>query len=201
MLDAAVDCYKILGQIAYLDGDPPVPLMHLTMAGLNIGEEAGESANLASIMVNVGTLLDVAGAHRWGDWYSERAIAMAESAGTDAAGAYVHNINALMQGQRGRWDAALAANERALRLLDAVGDDSLAADVWLTRSLINICAGAFDAASGCWPNVVAIADRRENERMRCWGWLDAAQTLLGGDDLAGAAAALGRGRADPVRPA
>jgi class 3 adenylate cyclase/tetratricopeptide (TPR) repeat protein len=189
VLDAAVDCYKILGQIAYLDGDPPAPLMQLTMAGLNIGEESGESANLASIMVNVGTLLDVAGAHRWGDWYSERAIAMAASAGTDAAGAYVHNINALMQGQRGRWDAALAANDRALQLLDAVGDDSLAADVWLTRSLINICAGAFDAAAGCWPNVVAIADRRENERMRCWGWLDAGQTLLGADDLDGAAAA------------
>ena len=41
VLDEVVDCYKILGQISYLNGESPAELVYVECASLNIGEEAG----------------------------------------------------------------------------------------------------------------------------------------------------------------
>jgi tetratricopeptide (TPR) repeat protein len=87
VLEQAADCYKILGQIYYLDGEPPPRLAYLTVRGLNLGEEAGPSADLARMLVNMSVLTGLLGFKSWGDWYGRRAIAMAQQEGQYAGNA------------------------------------------------------------------------------------------------------------------
>lgn len=61
VLDEAVATYKILGQIAYLDGEPLPNLLYSTIAGLNLGEEAGPSPHLARMLIHTATVASILG--------------------------------------------------------------------------------------------------------------------------------------------
>lgn len=189
-LDECVDCYRALGQIYYLDGEPAQRVAYVTMRGLNVGEEAGPSPALARILSNTGTLMGFMGRPKWADWYAHRAIEMAEREGQYAAAAYVWSINSLMQAQRGDWTRARAANAEALRRLQELGDYSVEAEVWVIRATINICEGDFVAAPDAWSHARALAERNANTQILCWSLLDEVDTALGRDDVAGAARAL-----------
>ena len=198
VLDEAVACYKILGQIGYLDGDPTVNLVYSTFAGLNIGEEAGPSPHLARMLIHAATVCSLVGLARPADRYARRAIAMTEQGGQREAGAYVWSIQALIAAMRGRWEDAAHANDRALEGIREVGDFNLEAEVWQTRSAIRICEGRYADAEPAWRKTRDLAGRNDNPQVLCWSLLDEVETRVGRDQIDGAAAALERALAVPT---
>ncbi|HEY1828337.1 MAG TPA: AAA family ATPase, partial [Acidimicrobiales bacterium] len=141
LINEAVDCYRVLGQIYFLDGEPPTKLIYLTMAGLNIGEEAGASIPLARILINAAVVTALANLNGLADRYALRALEMVEADGLGDASSYVWSINALLHANRGDFAKARESNDRALKQVFEVGDYNLEAEVWQTRGALEVCAG------------------------------------------------------------
>jgi class 3 adenylate cyclase/tetratricopeptide (TPR) repeat protein len=190
LLDEAVECYKTLVQISYLNGESPAELVYLQFAGLNVGEEAGSSPHLARALANAAALASIGNLRRLADRYSDRAVRMADHEGQSEALAYVWNIHGLMQAQRGRWRRGIAANDRALELFGEIGDYNLEAELWQTRSALHLCAGDFRGAEACWTRTRELAARNSNPQLECWSLLDEVQSQVGRGATDAAAKAL-----------
>jgi class 3 adenylate cyclase/tetratricopeptide (TPR) repeat protein len=197
-LIAAADCYRILGQIYYLDGEPAERLTYPTVRGLNVAEEAGPSPELARLLENIAVVAGLLGRSRWAAWYADEAVRMAEQEGQYAAGAYVWHIRAIGEAQMARWAAARAANDAALERIRKLGDYNLEAEAWVVRATITLCQGDYAAAPDAWSQARRLAERNGNAQIVCWSLLDEVETLLGRDDVAGAARVLETALAIPV---
>jgi class 3 adenylate cyclase/tetratricopeptide (TPR) repeat protein len=189
LLDEAVDCYKTLVQICYLNGESGAELFYLMLAGLNLGEEAGSSPQLARALVNAAATTSMLNLRRLADSYGARAIQMADREGQSEALAYVWNIHALMAAQRGQWRRGIDASNRALQVFGEIGDYNLEAELWQTRSALHICAGDFRGAEACWRRTRELAARNDNPQLETWSLLDEVETQVGrgATDLAAAA--------------
>ncbi len=199
-LDTAVDIYRTLGQIYYLDGDDMNRVTYVTLRGVNVGQRAGPSPALARVLANAGSMMGWLGLVRWSDAYLDAAVRMAGDGGQSGAEAYVWNITALTRAQRGAWVPALQANQRALDLVQKIGDHNLEAEVWIVRATVHDCAGDVRALAGDWPRARELALQRRNPQILCWSYLDECDALLGGDDTDGAARALELALATPTAP-
>jgi class 3 adenylate cyclase len=189
LLDEAVECYKILGQAYYLEGETPLKLLYLTVTGLNVGEAAGPSAALARVVINASTLSYLVGLPSQGEWYGRRAIEMADREGLSAM-AYVWHIHALALAQNGSWAASRSANDRALAHIHELGDFGLEGEAWSVRTSVAVCEGDFSVAATGWKRQRELAERNDNAQLRCWSLLDEADTHLGVGDTESAARAL-----------
>ena len=198
LIAEALGCYKIIGQIGYLGGEPTPTLIYGTLAGLNLGEEAGPSPDLARMLIHAATASSIIGLQAQADRYAARAIAMVDAGAQREASAYVWNVWAVIAAHRGQWTRAEAANTTALERLGEIGDFNLEAEVWQTRSAIYICSGAFGAAETAWRRHRELAERKGNAQNLCWSRLDEAETRVGRDEIAGAAAALEAALAIPT---
>jgi class 3 adenylate cyclase/tetratricopeptide (TPR) repeat protein len=198
LIDEALGCYKIIGQIGYLAGEPTTTLVYGTLAGLNLGEEAGPSPDLARMLIHAATASSIVGLQAQADRYAARAIAMVDAGAHREASAYVWNVWAVIAAHRGQWARAEAANATALERLGEVGDFNLEAEVWQTRSAIYICSGAFGAAETAWRRHRELAERKDNAQNLCWSRLDEAETQVGRDAVDEAAAALDAALAIPT---
>ena len=196
----ALGCYKILGQIGYLEGDPTPTLLYGTLAGLNLGEEGGPSPDLARMLIHAATASSIVGLQAQADRYAERAIAMVDAGAQREASAYVWNVWAVIHAHRGDWARAEKANATALERLGEVGDFNLEAEVWQMRAAICICSGAFGAAESAWSRHRELAERKRNPQNLCWSLLDEAETRVGRDEVDAAAAALDAALAIPTAP-
>lgn len=197
-LDTAVDIYRTLGQIYYLDGDAMNRVTYVTLRGVNVGQRAGPSPALARVLANAGSMMGWLGLDRWSDAYLGAAARMAGDGGQRGAEAYVWNITALTRAQRGTWGAALAANQRALELVQQIGDHNLEAEVWIVRGTVHDCAGDYAALAQDWPRARELALARRNPQVLCWSHLDECDALLGAGDDDGAARALDQALATPT---
>lgn len=189
-LDQAVDAYKVLCQINYLTGQSSDELVYLVLAGLNIGEEAGPSPELARELATVAGVVSLVGLSSLADRYVARAVQLAEREGHSEALAYVWNLAALVEAQRGNWRAAIAANDRALELFGEVGDYNLEAELWQTRSALYLCCGDFRGAHICWTRTRELGARNTNPQVESWSLLDQVQSDLGRGAVEAAGAAL-----------
>jgi class 3 adenylate cyclase/tetratricopeptide (TPR) repeat protein len=198
LIDEAVAAYKILGQIGYLDGEPVPSLLYSTIAGLNLGEEAGPSPHLARMLIHAATACSIVGLTRPADRYAARAVRMTDESGQTEAAAYVWSIQALIHAHRGSWELAKEANQRALDRIREVGDFNLEAEVWQTRSAVHICEGNFAAAESAWTHTRELSRRRHNPQVLCWSLLDEVETHLGRDELGLAATTLDAALAVPT---
>jgi class 3 adenylate cyclase/tetratricopeptide (TPR) repeat protein len=199
-ISEALGCYKILGQIGYLEGDPMPILLYGTFAGLNLGEEGGPSPDLARMLIHAATASSIVGLQTMSDRYAERAIAMVDAGAQREAGAYVWNVWAVIHAHRGDWARAEKANSTALERLGEVGDFNLEAEVWQMRSAIYICSGAFGSAESAWSRHRSLAERKRNAQNLCWSLLDEAETRIGRDETEAAARALDAALAIPTAP-
>jgi len=200
VLDEAVDCYKILSQISYLDGESVGELVYLMFAGLNLGEQAGASPELARALANAAGVASLVNFRAPADRYVARAVRLAENEGQSEALAYVWNVYALIEAQRGDWRSGIAASDRALELFGEVGDYNLEAELWQTRSALHICRGDFSGAEGCWTRTRELAARNGNPQLECWSLLDEVQTQLGRGAIKPAADALAAALAIETAP-
>jgi class 3 adenylate cyclase/tetratricopeptide (TPR) repeat protein len=198
LIDEAVATYKILGQIGYLDGEALPSLLYTTVAGLNLGEEAGPSPHLARMLIHAATASSIVGLTGPADRYAARAVRMTDESGQTEAAAYVWSIQALIHAHRGNWELAKEANQRALDRIREVGDFNLEAEVWQTRSAVHICEGNFAAAEKAWTHTRELSRRRHNPQVLCWSLLDEVETHLGRDDLELAARTLDAALAVPT---
>jgi class 3 adenylate cyclase/tetratricopeptide (TPR) repeat protein len=196
----ALGCYKILGQIGYLEGDPTELLLYGTLAGLNLGEEGGPSPDLARMLIHAATASSIVGLQTMADRYAERAIAMVDAGAQREASAYVWNVWAVIHAHRGDWARAEKANATALERLGEVGDFNLEAEVWQMRSAIYICSGAFGSAESAWSRHRTLAEGKRNPQNLCWSLLDEAETRVGRDEVELAAEALDAALAIPTAP-
>ena len=174
----AVEAVRKLVQISYLHATSTLELSYLIVAGLNLGEQAGPSAELAEALANASALAGVSGLTRLADAYARRAIRMAEEQEHSPAGAYVSNVVAIMHAGRGCWGKALVHNDRALELFGAVGDYNLESELWQTRSALQLCRGALPEAERAWTRTRELALRTGSPVNLCWSYLDEAQTEL-----------------------
>jgi len=200
-LDEVAEDYRTLGQIYYLDGEAASALVYVTLRGVNAGERAGPSPALARNLANMGTLCGFMGQPKWARWYGERAIEMAEQEGQVTAAAYVWNIVALMQAQAGRWAQAVQATTEALQRVQQVGDYNLETEVWVVRSTALMMSGDYLRAQDAWEHQLALAQRKGNLQLTCWGLLDQAETLLARERTEAAAEVLTRALAIATAPA
>jgi class 3 adenylate cyclase/tetratricopeptide (TPR) repeat protein len=190
VLDEAVDCYKTLVQISYLNGESAAELVYLQFAGINVGEEAGSSPALARALANAAGVTSLLNLRRLADRYAERAVRMADEEGQSEALSYVWNIHALIEAQRGDWRKGIKASDRALELFGEIGDYNLEAELWQTRSALHICRGDFRGAEACWRRTRELAERNANPQLEAWSLLDEVQTRLGRGETDPADAAL-----------
>lgn len=174
----AVDALRKLVQISYLHGTSTLELSYLIIAGLNLAEQAGPSAELAAALANASGLAGVCGLHRRADAHARRATRMAEEQEHSPAGAYVWNVISIMHAGRGLWGTALADNDRALELFGRVGDYNLESELWQTRSALQLCRGAMPEAEQAWTRTRELAHRTGSPVNLCWSLLDEAQTAL-----------------------
>jgi class 3 adenylate cyclase/tetratricopeptide (TPR) repeat protein len=179
LLDQAVEGYKTLVQICYLNGESGAELFYLMLAGLNLGEEAGSSPALARALANAATATSMLNLRRLADGYATRAIQMADREGQSEALAYVWNIHALMLAQRGQWRRGIEDSSRALQVFGEIGDYNLEAELWQTRSALHICAGDFRGAEMCWRRTRELAVRNRNPQLEAWSLLDEVETQVG----------------------
>jgi class 3 adenylate cyclase/tetratricopeptide (TPR) repeat protein len=200
LIAEALGSYKIIGQIGYLEGDPTPTLLYGTLAGLNLGEEAGPSPDLARMLIHAATASSIVGLQAQADRYAARAIAMVDAGAQREASAYVWNIWAVIAAHRGHWARAEAANTKAPARLDEVGDFNLEAEVWQMRSAIFICSGAFGRAESAWRRHRELAERKGNAQNLCWSLLDEAETRVGLDEIDAAARALDAALGIPTAP-
>jgi class 3 adenylate cyclase/tetratricopeptide (TPR) repeat protein len=198
LIAEALGCYKIMGQIGYLEGDPTADLLYGTLAGLNLGEEAGPSPDLARMLIHAATACSIVGLRTQADRYAARAIAMVEAGAQREASAYVWNVRAVIDAHRGHWARAEAASTRALECLSEIGDFNLEAEVWQMRAAIYICSGAFGSAESAWSRHRELAERKGNAQNLCWSLLDEAESRVGRDEVAAAARALDAALAIPT---
>ncbi len=198
LLDEALGCYRILGQIAYLDGEPTPNLLYSTLAGVNLGEEAGPSPHLARMLIHAAVVTSLMGLNAAADRYAARAIEMTDHGPHTEAGAYVWSIYALIWIQRGDFSRARHANQRALERIREVGDFNLEFEVWQTRSALNICSGNFGEAEAAWARTRDLAKRKGNPQGMCWSLLDEVETRVGRGEDSAAARALDAALAIPV---
>jgi len=196
----ALECYKILGQIGYLDGEPTANVLYGTLAGLNLGEEAGPSPHLARMLIHAAAACRIVGLGAQADRYAQRAIRMVDTGAHRDASAYVWNIWAVINAHRGDWTTAEDANRTALERLGEIGDFNLEAEVWQTRAAIYICSGRFDDAEAAWTRHRVLAERKGNAQNKCWSLLDEAEARIGRDEVAAAAVALEAALAIPTAP-
>jgi class 3 adenylate cyclase/tetratricopeptide (TPR) repeat protein len=197
-LGEAVDSYRILAQISYLDAEPASRLLYLTVTGLNLAELVGPSTQLACLLMSVGTVASLVGFHRRGNRYAAQALEMAQTEGIYDAGPFVWSIYAIKQAQVGQWQALAEANDRALKLVYEVADYNLEAEVWQTRAAAYLCQGDYDAAETAWRHTRQLAEQTGNPQMRCWSLLDEVETRLGQDRTAEAAEVLEEALAIPT---
>jgi class 3 adenylate cyclase/tetratricopeptide (TPR) repeat protein len=190
LLDEAVDCYKILGQINYLTGKSSGELCYLELAGLNLGEEAGPSPELSRALASVAGVISLLNLRSLADRYGARAVRVAELEAHSEALSYVWNVRSLIEAQRGDWPAAIAANDRALELFGEIGDYNLEGELWQTRSALHICRGDFRGAEICWTRTRELAAHDTNPQVESWSLLDEVQTELGRGATAAAGTAL-----------
>ena len=179
LLDQAVEGYKTLVQICYLNGESGAELFYLMLAGLNLGEEAGSSPALARALVNAATATSMLNLRRLADGYARRAVQMADREGQSEALAYVWNVHALMLAQRGQWRRAIEDSSRALQVFGEIGDYNLEAELWQPRSALHICAGDFRGAETCWRRTRELAARNRNPQLEAWSLLDEVETQIG----------------------
>jgi class 3 adenylate cyclase/tetratricopeptide (TPR) repeat protein len=179
LLDQAVEGYKTLVQICYLNGESGAELFYLMLAGLNLGEEAGSSPALARALANAATATSILNLRRLADGYAARAVQMADREGQSEALAYVWNVHALMMAQRGQWRRAIEDSSRALQVFGEIGDYNLEAELWQTRSALHICAGDFRGADACWRRTRELAARNRNPQLEAWSLLDEVETHVG----------------------
>ncbi len=194
----AVDALRKLVQISYLHGTSTLELSYLIIAGLNLAEQAGPSAELAAALANASGLAGVCGLHRRADVYAHRAAQMAEEQEHSPAAAYVWNVISIMHAGRGLWGTALADNDRALERFGAVGDYNLESELWQTRSALQLCRGALPAAEQAWTHTRELAERTGSPVNLCWSLLDEAQTELARGHIAGGVRALEAAVAIPI---
>jgi class 3 adenylate cyclase/tetratricopeptide (TPR) repeat protein len=198
-LDEATDCYRALGQIYYLAGEPAPRLAYLTVRGVNVGEAAGPSPALARVLANMGTLTSLLGFKTWSDWYGAHAATMAESEGQYAAGAYVWHIGALREITNGRIAPALEANAKALTRIQELGDFNLETEAWSVRAMILAtamdCREGPDAAARC----IARAQATGSTVLGCWAQLNLVDFALGQGEVAVARVTLDRALAIETR--
>lgn len=183
-LDEATDCYRALGQIYFLLGEPAPRLGYLTVRGVNVGESAGPSPSLARILANMGTLTSLLGFKPWSDWYGARAIAMAEREGQYAAAAYVWHIEAIRHMTNGRVVRALAANASAQSLITQLGDFNLEMEAWSVRAMVLTLSDDFENGAEAAQRCIALAREADDAPLGCWAQLNLVDCALGVGDIA-----------------
>jgi tetratricopeptide (TPR) repeat protein len=190
LLLEAVDAYKMLALIDYVGGESTQELLYLFLAAVNLGEEAGASPELASALATVAGVTSLFNLRSLTDRYVARARQLAEDEGQFQALAWVWNVQAVIEAQRGDWRRSVAASDRALELFGEIGDYNYEAEIWQTRAGIHICHGDFAGAEPCWTRTRELAARNSNAQLQGWSLLDEVQTQLGRGDTPAAGRAL-----------
>ena len=190
LLTAAVNCYKQLGQAYYIEGEPAPLMLYLTLSGLNLGEEAGDSAALARIMINAAVLYYVIGQGGRAEVFATRAIAMSAEPEHRNAQGYVWHMRALMLAQQGAWHDCRIASNKALKIAQNVGDYALESEVKLVRSAVARYSGDFIHAPAAWSQAREIATRIGDSRLKTLSLLDEVEHRLALGDITAAETAL-----------
>lgn len=178
LLDEAVQCYKQLGQAYYMEGESAPRLLYLTLSGLNLGEEAGDSAPLARVMINAAVLYYVIGRAKSAERFAQRAIEMSAQPEHAAAQGYVWHLRALMFAQQAEWRELRAASDKALNIAVDICDNALESEVRLVRSAAARCSGDFAFAPTAWSEARQVAERIGDQRLKARSLLDEAENQL-----------------------
>ncbi|HXB16014.1 MAG TPA: AAA family ATPase [Solirubrobacteraceae bacterium] len=179
LLVEAVDAYRMLALVNYVGGESAGELVYLFLAGLNLGEEAGPSRELAGALASAAGAVSLFNLRSLADRYSARARELGEHGGHADALAWIWNCQVVIEAQRGNWREAIAASDRALELFGEIGDYNYEAEIWLTREAVCICRGDLREAELCWKRTRELAARNANQQLEGWSLLDEVQSALG----------------------
>jgi len=194
-IEVVTECYRVLAQIYFLQGESALRLAYLTIHGVNVGEHAGDSVSLARALANLGALLSLIGLKKVSEWYGRASVAMAERKGQYAAGAYVRHIGAVRLVTNGHVEEALQSSAEALSRLEALGDFNLELEVTSVQAMIAATNGHFEIAAIAARRCLALARRTGSLVLGGWAQLNLVDVALDRDDIPAAQAELAEGRA------
>lgn len=197
LLDEAVQCYKQLGQAYYMEGEAPPHLLYMALSGLNLGEEAGDSAPLARVMINAAVLYYLIGWGRPAERFAQRAIKMCEQPELAAAQGYVWHLRAFMFAQQAEWGQLREASDKALHIAVDMCDNALESEVRLVRSAAARCSGDFAFAPIAWSEAREVAERIGDLRLKARSLLDEVEGRLASGETEAADQALAEALAIP----
>ena len=113
LIAEALGCYKIIGQIGYLEGEPtPDAASTARSPASTSGEEAGPSPDLARMLSTRPRRAASSACRRLADRYAARAIAMVDAGAQREASAYVWNVRAVIDAHRGELGRARGGQRR-----------------------------------------------------------------------------------------
>ena len=154
------------------------PLLWSTLRTVNQCEPAGPSPELAEGYVILALLAGVVPLRRLAAAWSQRALAIAEDAGTERDVAWILSRIGVLQLADCRWGDADAGLGRATEIAERVGDLRLREECHGQFGALGLYSGHFARGLANFRDAHHLAHRSGNRQIECWGTLGEADILV-----------------------
>ena len=150
-----------LAQLAYFTSET-IPVIYLTIHGLNLAEAAGPSPELARLYATMCLATGLVPLHWVAEAYGRRAREMAENAGGQSELAWVLEVSGVYRLGVGQWALAEDALRQAAEIADRLGDQRRYDESLTLLPMVPYYQGAFARSAALFAASYASA-RRSND--------------------------------------
>jgi predicted ATPase/DNA-binding SARP family transcriptional activator len=144
---------------------------------LNEAERAGSAAELAQAATGIGFGMAVTGSHRLANWYAQRGLRAAETAGADAA-AFSRMVASAFFWNEGQWEQARAVLPLAMEQGRQTGMRRLEDMSQLIFGFVTMHTGDVDDALAIARQIAESGRNRGHPGTRVWGAVSAVEWLI-----------------------
>jgi class 3 adenylate cyclase/tetratricopeptide (TPR) repeat protein len=169
-----VRIYERLTQIHFF-GQEYAAGIHASTSAVNLGEQAGPSAELARAYANACLMNSVMGLRRTADRFERLALETAPAL-TDAA--YVNQVVGLHRAGQGRWTEARNALARAKEIAEDLEDHRRFDESTAALAVVVHHMGELEESRALYAEVYESGRRHGSAQARMWGFLGQARNLI-----------------------
>jgi class 3 adenylate cyclase/tetratricopeptide (TPR) repeat protein len=164
----AAQAYETLGTIFYLTSEK-IPSIYTCVAGLNVAEPGGRSAELARSYARMGTALGFIPIHRLAVAYGRRARQTVRLVDDLPAEGYVAAVTGLYAMGVGQWGTAQANLRHAVALADRLGDRRHWEEYSALLQWVTYRQGDYARAASIATHLYQVGRRTNHTQAEMWG--------------------------------
>jgi hypothetical protein len=164
----AAQAYETLGTIFYLTSEK-IPSIYTCVAGLNVAEPGGRSAELARSYARMGTALGFIPIHRLAVAYGRRAQQTVRQVADLPAEGYVAAVTGLYAMGVGQWQTAQANLHHAVALADRLGDRRHWEEYSALLQWVTYRQGDYHRAAAIAAHLYQVGRRTSHAQAEMWG--------------------------------